>query len=154
VDRKPSARVYPADARSPSHAWCFVCQERWDAISIWRKFNGGDDKSFSRAITEMERIYGIEPPPMPKDITFASSEGNKDLDDFDALYESCEKRLRLARPAYQAMSDMNGFLVAGSILDKLRSQVDNCKLAPKAGAEVLRTLLDRIGEKVRACPEG
>src|SRR5574343_824433 len=38
-DTKPSARIYPAGPTGPSHAWCFVCQERWDAITLWRKFN-------------------------------------------------------------------------------------------------------------------
>jgi hypothetical protein len=153
-DRKPSARVYPQDVRSPSHAWCFVCQERWDSIALWRKFNGGEDKTFSRALTEMEQMYGIEPPKMPKDLTFAVPEADKALDEFDAVYDTCEAVLRKARPAYKAVNDMNGFLVAGSILDKVRTQVDNCKLAPVTAVQVLRKLLDRITEKEKACPDG
>jgi len=151
-DRKPSARVYPEDARSPSHAWCFVCQERWDSIAIWRKFNGGEDKPFSRALMEMEQAYGLETPKLPKDLTFETPEVDKAFDEFDALYEICESRLRKARSAYKAIDDLNGFLVAGSILDKVRSQVDSCKLAPVAAMQILRQLLDRVGEKVRACP--
>jgi hypothetical protein len=156
-DRKPSARVYPAGARSPSHAWCFVCQERWDSIAIWSKFNGGEDKPFSRVLMEMEQVYGLETPKPPKDLTFANPEANKDLDDFDALYDACQNRLKYDGPAYRAykaIDDMNGFLVGGSVLDKVKSQVDDCKLSPASAMKILRQLLDRIGEKTRACPEG
>lgn len=64
-DRRPSARVYPADANNLSHAWCFVCQERWDAITLWRKFNGGEDKHFTQVLAEIERAYGLETPELP-----------------------------------------------------------------------------------------
>ncbi len=64
-DRRPSARVYPADANNPSHAWCFVCQERWDAITLWRKFNGGEDRHFTQILSEIERAYGLETPELP-----------------------------------------------------------------------------------------
>ena len=63
-DTKPSARVYPASATSPTHAWCYVCQERWDVITLWRKFND-PTVPFTRSLAEIERDYGLKTPEMP-----------------------------------------------------------------------------------------
>lgn len=154
VDRKPSARVYPSSSRNHSHAWCFVCQERWDAIGLWRKFYGGEDKSFSRVLTEIEHAYGITPPPMPKEASIKHEVKNVALESFDALYESCEHRLKGARETYHKLSDMVGYLSAGQVLDKLRYRVDKRQTTPERGKEILRQLLDRIGAKESQCPEG
>jgi hypothetical protein len=155
VDHKPSARVYPADNRRQSHAWCFVCQEKsWDAIGLWKKFNGGEDKSFSRVLTEIEHAYGITPPPMPKEASIKHEVRNVALESFDSLYESCEHRLRGARENYRSLLDMVGYLSAGQVLDKLRHRVDKQQTTPERGKEILRQLLDRIVAKVRQCPEG
>lgn len=156
VDRKPSARIYPESARSPSHAWCFVCQERWDVIALWRKFNGdADDIPFTRTLTQIEQAYGLPKLEMPKDLW-----GDKAGDDaahlliaFDNLYEVCENRLRLARSAYQKLDDMVGYLSASSVLDKIRHRVDQRKVSPEKAQVMLRQLLTKIGEKVQACPD-
>lgn len=155
VDRKPSARVYPSSSRSHSHAWCFVCQEKnWDAIGLWRKFNGGEDKSFSRVLTEIEHAYGLTPPPMPKEASVRREVRNVALESFDTLYESCENCLRGARDAYHKLGDMVGYLSAGQVLDKLRYRVDQRLMTPERGKETLRQLLSRIAAKERQCPEG
>lgn len=155
VDVKPSARVYPEDARSRSHAWCFVCQQRWDAIALWKLFNPGDDnRSFSRVVKEIEQAFGITTPEMPSEASLAQDRTDTCLESFEALYEVVERRLTGARVAYRYLDDMKGFLSAAQVLDKLRYRVDNKLTPPERGEEILRQLLDRIGKKVRACPEG
>jgi len=155
-DTKPSARIYPESARSPSHAWCFVCQERWDAIALWRKFNGdGDDVPFTRTLTQMEQAYGITKPAMPQELWGAGEESavSPDLLAFDSLYDVCENRLKFARPIYYKLGDMTGYLAASCILDKMRHRVDKRQVSPEKGSEVLRQLLGKIGGKVQACPD-
>ena len=151
TDRRPSARIYPESPRSPSHAWCFVCQERWDAITLWKKFNG-EEKNFSRILTEIEQAFGLETPDMPREALGGRPDHN--LTAFDALYEVCENRLKRARSAYYQLGDMPGFLSASSILDKIYYRVSQGKVAPEQGLASLRRLLDKIGEKIRLCPDG
>jgi len=158
VDRKPSARIYPESARSPSHAWCFVCQERWDAISLWRKFNGDTSEvPFSRTLAEMEQAFGLPKLEMPKELWGKSvkfDDSERLLQEFDDLYDACENRLRLAQRAYKQLDDMTGYLSASSVLDKIRHRVDQLKTDPEKGQVVLRQLLEKIAEKVQACPDG
>jgi len=155
-DRKPSARVYPESSRSPSHAWCFFCQERWDAISLWRKFNGGEDKSFGQVISEMERAYGIATPDLPQDAIFDDRPNEEEgrLDSFESLLEVCERRLKEAEPAYRQLEDMLGYLQVGSVLDKLRYRVAQKTLKPGKGLEILQQVLTKVGAAERACPSG
>lgn len=154
-DSKPSARVYPESNTGPSHAWCYVCQERWDAISLWRKFNGmGEDAKFSQVLASLERAFGLQVPKLSEDAILDDDPFDETLDDFEDLYDVCESRLREARPAYRYFDDMQGYLSAGSILDKIRHRVDSRLLPPERAIEVLQRLLDKIGDKERACPEG
>lgn len=153
VDRKPSARFYPESARSPSHAWCFVCQERWDAIALWRKFNGGETSTFSRALSEIERTFGLEVPDQPEDMAKGRPKDSA-LEEFDTILAACEGRLRTAKTAYRKLDDMMGYLSASSIIDKVSFRVDERILTPAQGTEALRRLMDKIGEKIRACPDG
>ena len=152
IDTKPSARVYPADARSNSHAWCFVCQERWDAISLWKRFNPGE-KSFGRVIREIEQAFGITPTEMPEEAVFSSPKGNQSLESFDALCRAAEGRLLEVRDDYRRLRDLQGYLAAGQVLDRLRFRVDSKNMDPDKGKEVLQKLLDKIAAKVRQCPE-
>lgn len=149
VDRKPSARVYPESPQSPSHAWCFVCQERWDAISLWRKFNAGEDKPFSRILSEIEKFYQLTVPPIPK-VAFADQEDDKAvaLEDFERRIAAVERRLKQARPAYQ--DDMVAYLRISSVLDKLYHHIlHKEEMAPAKGRRILAQIMDRIGEKER-----
>jgi len=149
-DNKPSARIYPESHRSPSHAWCFVCQERWDAISLWAKFNGGEDKKFSQIISEIERAYGLETPEVPKEAIFDEKARDDEaaLERFLKLHAVCESRLLEARAAYE--EDMVGYLQVGSVLDKIGYRVDQKTVGVNKGLEVLRQVLDRIGQVERA----
>lgn len=151
ADEKPSARVYPADARSHSHIWCFVCRERWDAIELWKKFNGGEEKKFGRVIAEIEQAFGLEVPDVPKGRAVRkATQEEQDLAEFDTLYVVCERRLKEARRAF----DMTGYFKLGSALDRIATRVTNRNVAASDGTRVLQQVLSKIGEKVRACPDG
>jgi len=151
ADNKPSARVYPSDARSHSHVWCFVCRERWDAIELWKKFNGGEEKKFGRVIAEIEKAFGLEVPDVPKGQAIKkATQEEQDLAEFDTLYVVCERRLKEARKAF----DMTGFYKLGSALDRLATRVTNRRMVAGDGTKVLRQVLTKIGEKERACPGG
>lgn len=155
VDRKPSARVYPESNRGPSHAWCFFCQQRWDAIDLWRKFNGGGDKSFGQALSEIERAYGIQTPDMPEGAIYDGAPGDEDqLESFERRLGACEVRLRESEPAYRQLDDLIGYLQAGSILDRLRYRVEKRAIPAARGLEILGQVLTKIGEVERACPTG
>lgn len=155
VDNKPSARIYPESATGPSHAWCFVCQEkRWDAIGLWRKFNGGDETPFGRVLAQMEKAYNLPPIEMPRELGGAGVVDNSEMEAFETLFTACENRLKRAKDSYRQLSDMVGYLSASSILDKLRHRVDQKQITPQRASTTLNQLLERIGEKVRACPEG
>ncbi len=152
-DDKPSARVYPSAPNSPSHTWCYVCKERLDAIGLWKKYYGGEDKSFHSILAEMERHYGIQAPPIPEDarrLPVDSSE--KDRTEFERMCDACERRLKDTRADYARLNDMVGFLSAGSILDRALYQTSEGNLSFAEGTELLKRLMQRIGEKVRGVP--
>jgi hypothetical protein len=144
-DNKPSCRVYPETPRGPSHAWCFVCQERWDAINLWKKFTG--ETKFTRVLGEIERAYGLLPPERPPEEVDDSLD--PEIVELDMLFDVCERRLRAARDAF----DMRGYLTLGSILDRLAHAVDSGSTKPSVAKPVLQRVLDKIGAKVRACPD-
>ncbi len=149
-DEKPSARAFPTDPRSPSHVWCYVCRERWDVIALWKKYYGSD-KKFHAVLSEIEKYYNIIPPPVPEGAFKQQPSGNEQQKlDFERLYQACEDRLVAERGAYVQMGDMNGFLVAGSILDKATFQVAEGTLSYLEGLELMKKLLKKIGERVRS----
>lgn len=156
ADTKPSARVYPEEGDSRSHVWCYVCQETgWDAIGLWRKFNG--DCTFSAALTGIEKVFGLETPEVPRgfdDTPTKKAPEDAGLEAYKQLYLSCERRLLSCRGTYQKLDDMYGYLAAGSVLDKVRARVDSGVWDSSRGVRVLESLLDRIREKVAACPAG
>jgi len=142
-DTKPSARVYPDSARSPSHAWCFVCQERWDCITLWKKFEGFEGP-FGRLLREIERAYGITPPegPPPEE---AEEEETLALAEIANLCSICERRLR----ASKSLFDMKGYLALGTILDRLYARLEGRQITPDKAKETIRLVLDKIGQRER-----
>jgi hypothetical protein len=146
TDNRPSARYFP-DGESPAHIWCYVCKERWDSITLWRKFNQFEGP-FTRLLFDIERAFGIDTPEAP-----TQDEGFED-DGPDAevlqLMEICERRLRGARASF----DLRAFLTVGSILDRLSYRLETQKITVKAAMLTLHRVLDKIGEKERACPGG
>jgi len=145
-DTDPSARVYPSTARSQSGVWCFVCNERWDAISLWKKFAGDEDAKFSSVLFGLERAFGLTTPEMPTGLeTKQDQQANFEYEEATALLSLCETRLRLAKPKFQ----MVGFLRVGQALDLLRYRVTNRAIPFESAKQVLRQVLDKIGEKER-----
>ena len=146
-DNKPSARVYPSGPRSSSHVWCFTCQKNWDVFGLWRNFMGhGEEIKFSTVIFELEKAFGILPPEAPdllepKDT--APTEAERDL---ERLFEVCENRLREAKPKYECEK----FFLAGQLLDKWRYRFDNRTLPVAELDKLLRSFIERVGERIRA----
>ena len=144
ADAKPSCRVYPDTERGSSHAWCFVCQERWDAIGLWRKYSGADLK-FTRILTEMERAFGIIPLEAPPDPKFEEDAIDPEMIETDNLFDVCESRLKGARNSF----DMKSHLILGSVLDRLRYQVEGGRTSYPKAKLVLQSVLAKIGKRVR-----
>ena len=143
----PAARYHPADTKSPDHVWCFVCNKRWDCIALYREFeNFGTEAKFSAVLRSLERAFGIIPPEMPAVI----EEEHEDYEraDIEAKMAICETRLKAGRKAF----DMRGYLMVGSILDRLRWSFDNGKVDVPVARQTIERVLAKIGEKVRACP--
>jgi len=147
-DTDPSARVYPESARSASHVWCFVCQERWDIFALWKKFNNEPDARFTAILLGLEKAFGIITPEGPS-IDWRSSKSagpSEEEQDVMALLAVCESRLRQAKPYF----DMKGFLTIGKLLDGLHFQVTNRAIELEMADQRGRLILDKIGEKIRS----
>lgn len=148
-DTKPSARVYEETARGPSAVWCFVCQEYWDAIRLWRKFTeftGG----FTALLREIESEYNIPVPESPMQ-HYADYQGPDTyaLDEVYHLMGICSRRLKSGRKAF----DFESFSKVSILLDRLKLQVDEKRLGPAQAKPILEATLDKIGARIRACPE-
>jgi hypothetical protein len=149
VDTNPSARYHPEEGDGHSGVWCFVCNARWDAILLWKKFNGFEG-SFGSLLRALENAYGIEVPDPPEH-SFGDfdSTSNEDME-LSMLFDACEGRLRKARKAFQMM----GFLTLATILERLYFRLEKGLISPLQTKQVLRQILDKIAEKERLCPEG
>lgn len=145
-DQKPSAKVYPKSERSPSHAWCFVCQERWDSVELFRKFTD-PTVPFLRTLAHMEHEFGITTPEPPRDVSFSTGEVPQARVDLDRQFDLCEHRLKLAKGQF----DAKGYLILGSVLDRLWTGLNKGGVSDAKARETLRKVLDKINEKVR-CP--
>lgn len=154
VDRKPSARYYPGNDRSEAGVWCYVCQEPWDAIALWKKFNGLDDQPFTQILRSIESAYGLSVPEMPRGVEDVFADPvPEDSEGYEKALQVCESRLLFARPTYQKLGDMTGYLSASSVIDKLRFRVEKKTLTPSKAEAILWQLIEKIGEKVRSCPD-
>lgn len=149
VDTKPSARVYPESTRSPSHVWCFVCQEHWDAISLWKKF-ADHSGSFTGLLRDIEQAYGISVPESPMDHYAEHQEAQADyeLEAVLDLIDACNRRLKSVRPAF----DMQSFNKLSVALDRVTYQVQERKLALPKAKGVLIKILERTESVLRAAP--
>lgn len=150
-DKKPSARIYPGKDDNPSHVWCFVCQEpNWDAIGLWRKFNS---LSFGQALHRLEREFGLPTPEAP-DENYEPPKPAENKEAFKKDYLICEARLLACKQAYRMQQDMEGYLTAGSVLDRTKARVDTGVWTPEKGVSVLGLLREKIVEKANKCPVG
>lgn len=140
-DTKPSARVFPGTPQSPSHAWCYVCRERWDVINLWAKYHGTE--GFHRTLTDIERHYNIETPPVPEG-PLEYDPGDAKKEQFEALHRVCEERLADAKPHF----DLKGHLLIGSVLDKVLYQVASGSMSYSEAMETFQKVRLKIIEKV------
>lgn len=152
LDKKPSARVYPEEGQSKSHVWCYVCQERWDAIGLWKKHNNFE--KFSEALSSLEKMYNLSPPDLPHEIADSADAPNPELEAFKAKLLQCDNRLVSLKYVYQTLGDLPGYLAAGSAIDRIKYRVDKQVWTPKRGLKALDQLLEKIHEKVAKCPVG
>lgn len=146
-DNKPSARVFAADANGRTGVWCYVCNEQWDCISLWRKFTDWTGK-FSGLLFDIEQAYGLERPENMPEISF-EDDHDYVYDELRHLVNACDRRLVSGKHAF----DMEGFLKLSVAIDRIRAQADARKIKPEQGNAILRTILEKIGAKVRACKE-
>jgi hypothetical protein len=134
IDRKPSARYYPEGVESRAGLWCWVCRERWDALSLWGKFHNFEG-SFGQLLKSIEIAYGIETPEYPKELREVREDPS--IKEIARLVEVLEHRLKNARDEL-GMVDYLRFSVA---LDRI--------VVGGLGVECLRDLLNEVGEKCR-----
>ena len=144
-DNHPSARYHP-EGHTKAAVWCYVCNERWDAIGLWKKFHGFEG-SFGSLLRSIERAYGIEIPEAPPE---AAQEESKEDAELQQLIQVCERRLRQAKRAFT----LESFLRVSAILEKLYHRLDHGGIFVPEAKAVLSRVLDKIGEKERLCPEG
>lgn len=144
--RTPAARYHPRDPRSPDHVWCFVCNERWDCIALFRKFENQTSEKFSAVLRGLERAYGIVIPESPP--VLDNEPEDHERQEIEEMFAVCERSLR----AYKRAFDMNGYLMVGSILDRLRWQFDNGKVLTPSARTVLHRVLAKIKAKAIVCP--
>lgn len=157
-DSTPSARVYPESPGQPSACWCFVCQERWDSIGLWRKFSGTDTK-FVRTLTEMERAFGLECPPYPEGLqdvyqALQQQAGEDRAADFQRKIAICDGRLRDCTRAFKYAQDLNGYVRACSLLERVEHRVQDGRMSMEEGEAKIQAILNHIRERERACPVG
>jgi hypothetical protein len=146
-DLNPSARVYPEDARSASHLWCWTCGERWDIFGLWKKFTGQDDIKFTQLLFELERAFGLETPEGPTNNWSAKPSGpTEEEQETMELLRICERRLREAKPVFA----MEGFLRVGQLLDTLWFEALNKLRSLEDIQARSRMILDTIGKKIRS----
>jgi hypothetical protein len=143
TDTHPSARYFPEANENLSHVWCFVCRERWDAIGLWKKFNG--EEKFSDLLFHIEKAFGLKAPEFRSDVEI-EEEYDPIRDDVQRLLEACENRLHEYRQAF----DMIAHLRLGSLLDQIRFSYDRGALPPAEAQKRLAQVLAKIGQNVRA----
>lgn len=145
-DKKPSCKVHPERNDDPSHVWCYVCQQRWDCITLWKRFTGFEGK-FTALLRDMERTFGITTPEVPEGVF--GQKDNEEALELQRLFVACENRLLSCKKAF----DMRGYLVIGSVLDCLSSNFKEGKVPLETARDTLRRVITKIGEKERACPD-
>lgn len=144
--RTMAARYHPEEGDSKAGIWCFACNKRWDAISMWKEFKGFEG-SFGSLLRSIERAYGLEPPEAPPE--GAAEEAAEDYE-LAQLFEACEHRLRGAKKAFS----MEGFLTLSSLLERLYFRVEKGSIVLSEAKAILRKVLEKVGAKERECPVG
>lgn len=148
-DTKPSARFYPETTNRPSGVWCFVCQKRWDCIKLWQQFTAHEGR-FGSLLRDIELTFGITPPEAPTMVR--EKPVDEEAEEIVRLFDAAENRLFHAVPTFKALDNLRGFLALGSVIDQIRYQMEHNSISKPRAKEILRMVLDKIGEKERSCP--
>lgn len=142
-DRRPSAKYFPEESDSRSHVWCFVCHERWDAVTLWKRFTGTE--KFREVLWQMERAFGVTP---PEGIELPEAEAPYDplVDEVAQLFEVAERRLR----EYRELFTLHQHLKLGQLLDYTRYNFDAGKITLATAKERLALIHTKIKQRARA----
>jgi hypothetical protein len=150
-DSNPSAKVYPANGRRPSHLYCFACRGHgWDIFDLWKLFQGNSEMKFTQVLRGLEEAFGLEasdPPYRVGDFDFDQAPRGPSEEDLEVqrLLDVCERRLRDSKSSFK----LAGFLVVGQCLDRLHYRIEKGLLKATEAKTIARKILDKIGEKVR-----
>jgi len=143
--RTPAATYHPKEARSHDAVWCYVCNERWDCIALFRKFeNLGSEAKFTAVLHRLERAYGIIPPEAPP--VLDDEPDDTERQEIDEAFATADRMLRNAQKAFEC----RGYLTLGSALDRLSWQYENGRLQAPTVLERLRMVREKIVAKERA----
>jgi hypothetical protein len=133
-DAKPSVTYFPSTDDRPAHAWCYVCREQWDAISLYKKLNGFEG-GFGKLLFTIEREYGLE---TPKQVsrdhpTFRRQKAGP----HDHLFEIAERRMKSAVGAIR----LDDWARLSVVLDRIYD------LPPKDQGPLLKSFLEKLETK-------
>ena len=151
-DSDPSARVYPDEGpNSPSGLYCWTCfgGKRKDIFDMWKSFKGDEGMRWTQILRGLEEAFGIEAPKAPtlSHENYESIRGPSEEEvDVQDLLKVCERRLRDSKPSFK----MEGFMVVGQCLDRLHHRLEKNLIGLAEAKTVIRKVLDKISEKVRA----
>lgn len=142
VDRKPSARYHPPEGNSVSGVWCFVCNERWDAIALWGKF-AQYEGPFTGLLRRIEAELHIDTPDVPTGLngtTLRQSDGR-----LKAQLQAVEARLLASKKEL----DLQTYLTLGSALDYLWVLDGHGKVTFAAAQPLVEKVLNKIRDRCR-----
>jgi len=106
---------------------------------------------FSVVLRGLEEAFGIETPEPPKREFYGAEPlrgPSEEEVEVRSLLEVCERRLRDAKASFQ----MAGFLLVGQCLDRLHYRIGKGTIDLVQAKGIMRKVLDKISEKMRASP--
>ncbi len=141
-----AASYFPASDGKPDAVWCYVCQKQWDAITLWRKFQGLESEKFTKALFTLERAFGLAVPDAPPRRNLSEVLAEREAKEVDRIFEITERRLRGAKPAFTCRP----YVKLGALLDHLAYDWRQRTVQAVKVHSVLRQVLDKIAEREAA----
>ena len=143
-DTKPSARMYPS-----SNSWyCFACAKKRDAISTYMDREG---IPFSKACTEIEKKYGLEPLPFEK-----NENGFQEFQVVKATYPEMRSRVEklISNQRVEKNLTLKRYLSLWEVFDMISYQVEKGNWNEDTGYQGLvklkRKTLEYIKERIKS----
>ncbi len=136
-DRRPSAKYFPPERDKPSAVWCFVCHERWDALTLWKKFSGTE--KFTEILREIERAFALTRPE-PHQLPDAEEPADPLVDEVQQLFKVAERRLREYRHCFA----MESHLKLGQIIDYTLYHLERKQITLATAKERLEAVHARL----------